>query len=85
MNQQNKVLQNVSARQAINQTIDRKSFVNTLLNDGSTSTLGLVQKLCKRVPEGKDFRTANGDLTKVDTKSAQELWKKLNKSLVLKR
>jgi peptide/nickel transport system substrate-binding protein len=33
MNQQNKVLQNVSARQAIDQTIDRKSFVNTLLNE----------------------------------------------------
>ena len=49
MNQQNKVLQNVSARQAIDQTIDRKSFVNTLLNDGSTPTFGLVpKKLCKR-------------------------------------
>ena len=48
MNQQNKVLQNVSARQAINQTIDRKSFVNTLLNDGSTSTLGLVPKTLQK-------------------------------------
>ena len=38
------------------------------------------QKLCK-IPEGKDFRTANGDLTKVDTKSAQELWKKAKQEL----
>ena len=37
------------------------------------------QKLCKT--EGKDFRTANGDLTKVDTKSAQELWKKAKQEL----
>lgn len=81
MNQQNKVLQNVSARQAIDQTIDRKSFVNTLLNDGSTPTFGLVPKNFAKGPEGKDFRTANGDLTKVDTKSAQELWKKAKQEL----
>ena len=48
MNQQNKVLQNVSARQAIDQTIDRKSFVNTLLNDGSTPTFGLVPKTLQK-------------------------------------
>ncbi len=81
MNQQNKVLQNVSARQAIDQTIDRKSFVNTLLNDGSTPTFGLVPKNFAKGPEGKDFRTANGDLAKVDTKSAQELWKKAKQEL----
>lgn len=81
MNQQNKVLQNVSARQAIDQTINRKSFVNTLLNDGSTPTFGLVPKNFAKGPEGKDFRTANGDLTKVDTKSAQELWKKAKQEL----
>ena len=81
MNQQNKVLQNVSARQAIDQTIDRKSFVNTLLNDGSTPTFGLVPKNFAKGPDGKDFRATNGDLTKVDTKSAQELWKKAKKEL----
>ncbi|PEZ23209.1 peptide ABC transporter substrate-binding protein [Bacillus anthracis] len=81
MNQQNKVLQNVSARQAIDQTIDRKSFVNTLLNDGSTPTFGLVPKNFAKGPEGKDFRTINGDLTKFDTKSAQELWKKAKQEL----
>ncbi|AJH63408.1 Oligopeptide transporter, periplasmic-binding protein [Bacillus cereus 95/8201] len=81
MNQQNKVLQNVSARQAIDQTIDRKSFVNTLLNDGSTPTFGLVPKNFAKGPDGKDFRTINGDLTKVDTKSAQELWKKAKQEL----
>ncbi|MDF4730895.1 ABC transporter substrate-binding protein, partial [Vibrio parahaemolyticus] len=81
MNQQNKILQNVSARQAIDQTIDRKSFVNTLLNDGSTPTFGLVPKNFAKGPDGKDFRTINGDLTKVDTKSAQELWKKAKQEL----
>lgn len=81
MNQQNKVLQNVSARQAIDQTIDRKSFVNTLLNDGSTPTSSLVPKNFAKGPDGTDFRAANGDLTKVDTKSAQELWKKAKQEL----
>ncbi|MDD1367453.1 peptide ABC transporter substrate-binding protein [Bacillus sp. MHSD17] len=81
MNQQNKILQNVSARQAIDQTIDRKSFVNTLLNDGSAPTSSLVPKNFAKGPDGTDFRAANGDLTKVDTKSAQELWKKAKQEL----
>ncbi|WP_260983230.1 ABC transporter substrate-binding protein, partial [Bacillus thuringiensis] len=36
INQQNKLLQNLSPPQAIHQTIHTKSFLNTLLNHGST-------------------------------------------------
>ncbi len=39
------------------------------------------QKNFAKGPDGKDFRTLNGDLTKVDTKSAQELWKKAKQEL----
>ncbi|MDC2867126.1 peptide ABC transporter substrate-binding protein [Bacillus sp. BP-3] len=81
MNQQNKVLQNINARQAIDKTIDKKAFVNVLLNDGSLPAYSLIPKNFAKGPNGKDFRAENGDLTKESPKEAQKLWKQAKQEL----
>lgn len=81
LNQQNEVLKNIHARKAIDKTIDKKAFVNVLLNDGSLPAYSLVPKNFVQGPNGKDFRAENGDLTKENTKEAKALWKKAKQEL----
>lgn len=81
LNQQNNVLKNVHARKAIDQSIDKKAFVNVLLNDGSLPAYSLVPKNFVQGPDGKDFRAENGDLTKENPKEAKALWKKAKQEL----
>ncbi|PEY33657.1 peptide ABC transporter substrate-binding protein [Bacillus cereus] len=81
MNQKNKTLQNINVRQAIDKSIDKKAFVNVLLNDGSLPSYSLVPKNFAKGPNGKDFREENGDLTKENTKEAQQFWKQAKQEL----
>ncbi|WP_026592720.1 peptide ABC transporter substrate-binding protein [Bacillus sp. UNC437CL72CviS29] len=81
MNQKNKTLQNINVRQAIDKSIDKKAFVNILLNDGSLPAYSLVPKNFAKGPNGKDFREENGNLTKENTKDAQKSWKQAKQEL----
>ncbi|HEK9102765.1 peptide ABC transporter substrate-binding protein [Bacillus pfraonensis] len=81
MNQKNKTLQNINVRQAIDKSIDKKAFVNVLLNDGSLPSYSLVPKNFAKGPNGKDFREENGNLTKENTKEAQQFWKQAKQEL----
>ncbi|MBO1627711.1 peptide ABC transporter substrate-binding protein [Bacillus arachidis] len=81
MNQKNKTLQNINVRQAIDKSIDKKEFVNILLNDGSLPAYSLVPKNFAKGPNGKDFREENGNLTKENTKDAQKSWKQAKQEL----
>ena len=81
MNQKNKTLQNINVRQAIDKSIDKKAFVNVLLNDGSLPSYSLVPKNFAKGPNGKDFREENGNLTKENTKDAQKFWKQAKQEL----
>lgn len=81
MNQKNKTLQNINVRQAIDKSIDKKAFVNILLNDGSLPAYSLVPKNFAKGPNGKDFREENGNLAKENTKDAQKSWKQAKQEL----
>ncbi|PFK43210.1 peptide ABC transporter substrate-binding protein [Bacillus cereus] len=81
MNQKNKTLQNINVRKAIDKSIDKKAFVNVLLNDGSLPSYSLVPKNFAKGPNGKDFREENGNLTKENTKEAQQFWKQAKQEL----
>ncbi|MEY8350411.1 peptide ABC transporter substrate-binding protein [Bacillus cereus] len=81
MNQKNKTLQNINVRKAIDKSIDKKAFVNVLLNDGSLPSYSLVPKNFAKGPDGKDFREENGNLTKESTKEAQQFWNQAKQEL----
>ncbi|HFU7090036.1 TPA: peptide ABC transporter substrate-binding protein [Bacillus cereus] len=80
-NQKNEVLQNKHARLAISEAMNKKEFVETLLNNGSRPAYGLIPEKFATSPDGKDFRKENGRLVKDDVKTAQENWTKAKQEL----
>lgn len=76
LNQKNEMLQNKHARLAISKAIDRKAFVDTVLNNGSLPAEGIVPFNFAKNSGGKGFRGENGDLVKGDVKIAKENWEK---------
>ncbi|KAA2392118.1 peptide ABC transporter substrate-binding protein [Bacillus cereus] len=81
MNQKNDVLKNKYARLAISQTMNKKAFVDTVLNNGSLPAVGFIPADFAKGPGGKDFRKENGALVKDDVKTAKENWKKAKQEL----
>ena len=81
MNQKNDVLKNKYARLAISQTMNKKAFVDTVLNNGSLPAVGFIPADFAKGPDGKDFRKENGALVKDDVKTAKENWKKAKQEL----
>lgn len=81
LNQKNEVLQNKHARLAISEAMNKKAFVETLLNNGSRPAYGLIPEKFAMSPDGKDFRKENGNLVKDDVKTAQENWTKAKQEL----
>ncbi|MDZ4417035.1 peptide ABC transporter substrate-binding protein [Bacillus cereus] len=81
MNQKNEVLKNKNARLAINQAMNKKAFVDTVLNNGSLPADGFIPANFAKSPDGKDFRKENGALVKDDVKAAMENWKKARQEL----
>ncbi|GAB6687533.1 peptide ABC transporter substrate-binding protein [Bacillus cereus] len=81
MNQKNDVLKNKHARLAISQTMNKKAFVDTVLNNGSLPAVGFIPADFAKGPDGKDFRKENGALVKDDVKTAKENWKKAKQEL----
>ncbi|MFB5094454.1 peptide ABC transporter substrate-binding protein [Bacillus cereus] len=81
MNQKNEVLKNKHVRLAISQAMNKKAFVDTLLNNGSLPANGFIPSDFAKGSDGKDFRKENGALVKDDVKAANENWKKARQEL----
>ncbi|PIE91764.1 peptide ABC transporter substrate-binding protein [Bacillus fungorum] len=81
MNQKNEVLQNKHVRLAIIQAMNKKAFVDTVLNNGSLPADGFIPTDFAKGPDGKDFRKENGTLVKDDVKTAKVNWKKAKQEL----
>ncbi|MGQ8823858.1 peptide ABC transporter substrate-binding protein [Bacillus sp. NA_146.1] len=81
MNQKNEVLKNKNARLAISQAMNKKAFVDTVLNNGSLPADGFIPVNFAKGPDGNDFRKENGALVKDDVKAAIENWKKARQEL----
>lgn len=81
LNQKNEVLKNKYTRLAISEALNKKAFVDTLLNNGSSPAYGLIPEKFALSPDGKDFREENGSLVKDDVKTAQENWEKAKQEL----
>lgn len=81
-NQKREVTGNLNVRQAILQAIDKKSFAEDILGDGSTALNGFVPSNFAKDPKtGEDFRKENGDLLPFDVKKAQASWAKAKEEL----
>ncbi|MED1900047.1 peptide ABC transporter substrate-binding protein [Bacillus thuringiensis] len=81
MNQKNEVLKNKHVRLAISQAMNKKAFVDTVLNNGSLPADGFIPSDFAKGSDGKDFRKENGALIKDDVKAAKENWKKARQEL----
>lgn len=81
-NQKREVTGNLNVRQAILQAIDKKSFAEDILGDGSTALNGFVPSNFAKDPKtGEDFRKENGDLLPFDVKKAHASWAKAKEEL----
>ncbi|MEY8348485.1 peptide ABC transporter substrate-binding protein [Bacillus cereus] len=80
-NQKNEALANKNIRKAISLAFERKPFVDTILNNGSTAATGLIPSKFVEGPNKKDFRAENGDLVKANVKEAQKYWEAGKKEL----
>ncbi|KFM95523.1 bacterial extracellular solute-binding s, 5 Middle family protein [Bacillus clarus] len=81
LNQKNEVLKNKYSRLAISEAMNKRGFVDTLLNNGSSPAYGLIPDKFALSPDGKDFRKENGNLVRDDVKIAQENWTKAKQEL----
>ncbi|HDR6957710.1 TPA: peptide ABC transporter substrate-binding protein [Bacillus cereus] len=81
LNQKNDVLKNKNARLAISQAMNKKAFVDTVLNNGSLPAVGFIPADFAKGPDGKDFRKENGALVKDDVKTAKINWKMAKQEL----
>ncbi|WP_079480248.1 peptide ABC transporter substrate-binding protein [Halobacillus salinus] len=82
MNQENEILQNTKARQAVQTIIDRQSMVDVILNDGSKPAGGLLPGDFVAHPEsGEDFRELNEGLIEYNEDKAQQLWSEAKQEL----
>ncbi|MEK4599467.1 peptide ABC transporter substrate-binding protein [Bacillus cereus] len=81
MNQKNEVLKNKHVRLAISQAMNKKAFVDTVLNNGSLPANGFIPSDFAKGSDGKDFRKENGALVKDDVNAARENWKKARQEL----
>ncbi|MGG3888313.1 peptide ABC transporter substrate-binding protein [Metabacillus fastidiosus] len=79
MNQKNnKALQNTDIRKAIAQAINKKDFVDNILNNGSiVANYAVPRDFVKNEETGKDFREINGDkLLPYNVDNAKKSWEK---------
>ncbi|MEC2077120.1 peptide ABC transporter substrate-binding protein [Metabacillus fastidiosus] len=79
MNQKdNKALQNTDIRKAIAQAINKKDFVDSILNNGSiVADYAVPREFVKNEETGKDFREINGDkLLPYNVDNAKKSWEK---------
>lgn len=73
---------NENLRKAISASIDRESFVNNILANGSVAAPGLVPSGLAVSPEGEEFTEATGlDGFKYDPEAAKKYWEEAKKEL----
>ncbi|SIT71920.1 peptide ABC transporter substrate-binding protein [Edaphobacillus lindanitolerans] len=76
MNQKKDELKNVNIRKAIDMAWDKEQASKSILKNGSIPAYFLVFPGFVELPDGADFRDANGDLNKGTVEEAQKLWQK---------
>ena len=75
LNQEVPELANKNIRKALMLSIDRQTFTENVLQDGSEPIFGHVPKGLAKNPEtGKDFREDAGDIGSFDVEEAQKAW-----------
>lgn len=76
MNHEIPELENASIRKALSLSVDRKSFTENVLQDGSTPIAGHVPAGLSKNPEtGVDFREDAGAVVPYNVEEAQSAWK----------
>lgn len=82
MNQKNKPeFKNKNLRKAIAKSIDKETYVNSTLNNGSTVSNKFTATGTAKTPEGKDFASTVKSPLNFDKKDAKNNWKKAQKEL----
>ena len=82
MNQKNKPeFKNKSLRKAIAQSIDKKSYVESTLNNGSIVSNKFTAIGTAKTPSGKDFASTIKSPLKYNKNKAKENWRKAQKDL----
>lgn len=82
MNQKNKPeFKNKNLRKAIAKSIDKETYVNSTLNNGSTVSNKFTATGTAKTSEGKDFASTVKSPLNFDKKDAQNNWKKAQKEL----
>lgn len=78
----NVVLKNINARKAIAMAIDKESFTDVILNNGSSEANYFVPKKLSINSKGQDYRDYAGELGYThDDKKAKEEWEKAKKEV----
>ncbi|GER67360.1 peptide ABC transporter substrate-binding protein [Weizmannia acidilactici] len=78
-------LANINIRKALAMAVDKQSYVDTTLGNGSIPANGLVPKDFVKDPKtGQDFRAENGDFLKYNASEAKKYWEKGLKELGVK-
>ena len=67
-------------RKAIAKSIDKETYVNSTLNNGSTVSNKFTATGTAKTSEGKDFASTVKSPLNFDKKDAQNNWKKLKKN-----
>ncbi|MEI5989932.1 hypothetical protein A5881_001425 [Enterococcus termitis] len=79
---QGKLLENTHLRKAISLAIDRETFVENILGDGSIAATGFVpQNLVQNPKTGEDFRKENGVQQEFDKTEAQKAYEQAKTEL----
>lgn len=67
-------------RKAIAKSIDKETYVNSTLNNGSTVSNKFTATGTAKTPEGKDFASTVKSPLNFDKKGAKNNWKKRKKN-----
>ncbi|MGX7245461.1 peptide ABC transporter substrate-binding protein [Enterococcus quebecensis] len=79
---QDKLLKNEQLRKAISLAIDRETFVNNVLGDGSIAATGFIpQNFVQNPKTGKDFRKENGVQQEFNKEVAKKAFEQAKKEL----
>ncbi|MEI5993555.1 peptide ABC transporter substrate-binding protein [Candidatus Enterococcus mansonii] len=79
---QDKLLHNTQLRKAIALAMDRETFVNNVLGDGSIAATGFIpQNFVKNPKTGEDFRKENGVQQTFDKDAAKQAFNQAKKEL----
>ena len=73
--------QNLNLRKAMSYALDRDTICNNVLKDGSVAADGIIPQELATGPDGKDYRTSQGQLVSYDAAKAKEYYAKAKEEL----